>query len=358
MAGRAQALYPRRIGVFRALMLGDLVCATPALRALRQGWPAAHITLVGLPWAAAWAGRLPWVDDFVVFPGWPGLPEREPPPPPVQEAFIRGMRRRRLDLAIQLHGSGDVTHALVKRFGARHTAGFHLPGAEGPARPDETLVPWPAGGHEIERLLAVTDRLGLPRRGLQTDWPLRDEDRRRARALLPFEGRFAIVHVGSQWPSRRWPPERFAAVAERLACQGLAIVLTGVESERALTRAIAERIVSGPVVDLAGRTDLWTMGGLVAEAQLLVGNDTGPAHIAAALGTPSVAVACGSEVARWAPLDAARHRVLWSDHDCRPCSHRQCPTSHECAQAVAVEPVAQAALASVYKEPQHVFFPG
>lgn len=358
MSAREYAMPPSRIAVFRALMLGDLVCATPAFRALRHGWPAAHITLVGLSWAAPWADRLPWVDEFVVFPGWPGLPEREPPHPLVQEAFIDSMRRRRLDLAIQLHGSGDVTRELVKRFGARHTAGFYLPGSERSSRPDETLVPWPARGHEIERLLAVTDRLGLPRRGLQTDWPLRTEDRCRARALLPFEGRFAIVHAGSQWPSRRWPPERFAAVAERLARQGLAIVLTGVDSERALIRSIAERIVTGPVVDLAGHTDLWTLGGLVAEAHLLIGNDTGPTHIAAALGTPSVVVASGSEVERWAPLDTGRHQVFWSDHDCRPCSHRHCPTGHECALAVPVETVGQAALACVDKEHQHVFSPG
>lgn len=349
---------PRRIAVFRALMLGDLVCATPALRALRQGWPGAHITLVGLPWAAPWAARLPWVDDFVAFPGWPGLPEQEPPPSRVRKAFIQSMRRRGLDLAIQLHGSGEVTHALVASFGACHMAGFRPRTEEGAVPHGDGLVPWPGEGHEIERLLSVTDRLGLPRRGLHTDWPLQPEDRRRARALLPFEGRFAIVHAGSQWPSRRWRPERFAAVADGLARKGLSIALTGVASERGLTQSIAQCIGSSAVVDLAGRTDLWTMGGLVAEAQLLIANDTGPAHIAAALGTPSVAVACGSEVARWAPLDGTRHRVLWSDHACRPCSHRCCPTGHECAQAVTVEPVARAALACVDKESQHGLSPG
>ncbi|MGS5087010.1 glycosyltransferase family 9 protein [Hydrogenophaga sp. A37] len=344
---------PRRIAVFRALMLGDLVCATPALRALRSGWPEAHITLVGLPWAAEWAARLPWVNDFEPFPGWPGLPEREVPAPSVRQAFIETMRSRRLDLAIQLHGAGDVVNGLVARFGARHTAGFYRPEAGCPTGDETRFVPWPTEGHEIERLLAVTDRLGLPRCGLQPDWPLQPEDRRRARALLPFAGRFAIVHAGSQLPSRRWLPERFAAVANRLAEQGLAIVLTGSAGERELTRAVAERIGSGRVVDLAGRTNLWTLGGLVAEAQLLVGNDTGLTHIAAALGTPSVVVACGSEVARWAPLDAARHPVFWHPLHCRPCGHRCCPTGHECAHAVAMEPVAQAALAWVDKEPHH-----
>lgn len=344
---------PQRVAVFRALMLGDLLCATPALRAMRHAWPDASITLIGLPWAAQWAQRQRCIDDFEPFPGWPGLPEQEPPTPEVVQAFVGRMRARRFDLAIQLHGSGGLTNALVARWGARHCAGFGVPEPGGPDEDAACFVPWPTQGHEIERLLAMTDRLGVARRGLLPDLPLSLKDHARARALLAFEGRYVVVHPGSQLPSRRWLPERFAAVADRLSQQGLVVVLTGSAHERELTAAVAARMAQRAVVDLAGRTDLWTLGGVLASAALLVSNDTGLSHMAAALGTPSVVVACGSEVARWAPLDHRRHTVLWEDVACRPCSHHTCPVGHVCALAVNVEPVVHAASALLTREQHH-----
>lgn len=339
--------------MFRALMLGDLICATPALRALRAGWPRAHITLVGLPWAAEWAQRMTCVDDFEAFPGWPGLPEQEVPTAAPIEAFLARMRARGLDLAIQLHGSGERTNALVAQFGARQRAGFFNPAAPCPPAGSGCFVPWPAQGHEIERLLAVTDRLGLSRQGQSPDWPLRPEDRHRALSLLPSGGRYVLVHPGAQLPSRRWSPARFAAVADQLAQQGLRIVLTGSAAERELTAAVAAAMQHRPMVDLAGCTDLWTLGGLIACADLLVSNDTGLSHIAAALGTPSVVVACGSDVKRWAPMDATRHRVIWRDLECRPCAHQVCPVGHICAEAIEAPPVARTAIAMLEQETHH-----
>ena len=113
----------RRIVVFRALVLGDMLCATPALRALRAGFPDAHIALVGLPWAAELVRRLRYVDEFIEFPGHPELPERRCSPEALA-AFVAGMRARRFDLAVQLHGSGSVVKPLVASFGAAATAGF------------------------------------------------------------------------------------------------------------------------------------------------------------------------------------------------------------------------------------------
>lgn len=334
---------PQRVAVFRALMLGDLLCATPALRALRAGWPQAEVTLVGLPWAAELAQRLPGVDRFIAFPGWPGLPERPLADLRVLPPFLAQLRARRFDLALQWHGSGTLSNALVAAFGARATAGFTTPGGWCPQADAARYLAWPDAGTEVERLLALCGHLGLPRRGLHLDLPLHDGDRAEAarlRAALPGRA-YALVHPGAQLPSRRWPPERFAAVADGLAADGLAVLLTGTAGEAPLTRAVAAAM-QAPALDLAGRTTLWSLAALVEGAARVVCNDTGVSHLAAALATPSVVVASGGDARRWAPADPRRHRMLWHDLPCRPCSHVHCPQGQACALGVSVAQVRQA----------------
>ena len=326
----------RRIAVFRALMLGDLLCAVPALRTLRHAFPAARITLVGLPWARALAERLSCIDDFIDFPGAPGLPEVECEVRRLP-AFFDEVQSRRFDLALQLHGSGAIVNPLVASFGAQHTAGFANAAAWVPPCDAALFAPWPDSGHEIERLLALTDHLGLPRQGLALEFPVKDADRADLRQIWPDVSfaRYVCVHAGSQLPSRRWDVRRFAAVADAIARRGRTVVLTGSASEAALVAELQAHM-QAPAVNLCGRTTLWTLGALVDGAEAVVCNDTGLSHIAAALQCPSVVIACGSDTRRWAPLDATRHRVLAHELPCRPCAHRQCPTAHECAAAISV----------------------
>jgi ADP-heptose:LPS heptosyltransferase len=328
-----------RIAVFRALQLGDLLTAVPAWRALRAAHRHARITLIGLPWAATLAARLTCIDDFVAFPGHPALPELASDGSALP-AFLAAMRAQRFDLALQMHGSGPVVNDIVRGFGAARCAGFE-PDAASAARAGPGWVTWPARGHEIERLLALTDALGCARRGTHLEFPLQDADRRAVRCRFPElePGSYAVVHPGSQLPSRRWPVERFAAVAAELEQRGLRVVATGTRDEAPLTRAALARCLDG--IDAAGRTSLWEVAALIEGAAVLVANDTGVSHIAAALGTPSVIVSAGADVARWAPLTRSVNRVLAVDVPCRPCSHRVCPTQHECARAVAVDHVVQ-----------------
>jgi ADP-heptose:LPS heptosyltransferase len=332
-----------RVAVFRALMLGDLLCAVPALRALRAGLPRARITLIGLPWARALVQRLPaLIDDCIDFPGWPGLPE-VPCDVRALPDFMAQVQARHFDLALQMHGSGSVVNPLVATFGARHSAGFCGAHAWRPDA-DAALYPkWPESGHEIDRLLQLTDALGLPRRGRHLEFPVQDADRTALRALWPGadEQPYVCVHAGAQLPSRRWPLERFAAVADTLADAGRRVVLTGGAPETELVNALAA-CMRHASVNLVGRTSLWTLGALIEGAERVVCNDTGISHIAAALGRPSVVVSCGADVARWAPLDTSRHRVLWQPMACRPCSYAECPFEHGCARAIEVPQVLHA----------------
>lgn len=336
---------PENIAVFRALQLGDLLCAVPALRALRGAWPAARITLIGLPWARDFAFRLPYVDDFVAFPGFPGLPERAPELARWPD-FLAKLQARHFDLAIQLHGSGRLSNPLVALFGARRLAGFFAPGEWRPESGD--FIPWPEGQPEVRRLLALTEALGCPARGEELELPILPEERRayaELRATLPIGTQgYVCVHAGARLASRRWLPERFAEVADRLAGQGYSVILTGNADEAPLVAEVRARMRAA-AIDLAGHTGLGTLAALVAGAQLVVCNDTGLSHVAAAVGTPSVVVASGSDAERWRPLDRDRHRVFWHPVACRPCRHAECPTGHECAVGVEAGMVAEAALA-------------
>ncbi|HEX8988763.1 MAG TPA: glycosyltransferase family 9 protein [Rhodocyclaceae bacterium] len=338
---------PRRIAVFRALQLGDLLCAVPALRAMRAAWPRARICLIGLPWAADFVSRMPYIDDFIEFPGFPGMPERTPDLA-AWPAYLAEVRKRDFDLAIQMHGCGVLTNALVAAMQASRSAGFFLPGREGPQ--PEIAVPWPQDLPEVRRLLLLTESIGAPSRGEHLELPILPGEAAawvalREELALDAEGAphgYICVHPGARLATRRWPPERFAAVADELAEAGYRIVLTGTMGEGALTAQVAASMAA-EADDLAGRTELGTLAALVAQAELVICNDTGISHVAAAMCTPSVVVCCGADAARWQPLDGGRHQVLWHPVGCRPCAYDACPTDHECATAISASDVVREA---------------
>lgn len=333
----------RRVVVLRALVLGDLICAVPALRAFRGAWPRAHIALMGLPAAREYASRLDCIDEWIPFPGWPGLPEQAPDLAALP-GFLARMQAVGWDLAIQLHGSGERTNPLLALLGARRNAGFHGPGAWVPTPDAGRFLPWSPAGHETQRLLSLCRHLDLPPAGEQLSFPLREDDERHLREAWPGRDAapsYVCLHAGAQLPSRRWPFARFAAVGWALHDAGHTIVLTGTADERALVAALADRLAAFgvPSVDLAGRTSLWSFGALLRGARLLVCNDTGASHVAAALRVPSVVTSCGGEAARWAPADRRLHRVLAKAAPCRPCAFSDCPYGHPCAEALTVSEV-------------------
>ena len=305
-------LRPRSVALFRALQLGDMLCAVPALRALRAALPRARITLVGLPWAAGFAARFRhYVDDFVAFPGYPGLPEQAPDLRSLPD-FLDAMHARRLDLALQMHGDGSRSNGIVALFGARQVAGFCPPGRRD--RVPRRFLPYPGDESEAGRLLRLTEFLGAPARGRHLEFPLHDADWAELRAAgvaLADGAPYVCLHPGARDVRRRWPPECFAAVGDALQKEfGLRVVLTGCAAEQELTRAVAAAMGT-PAIDSASDISIGALAALLARARLLVCNDTGVSHVAAALGLPSVVIFRASEPARWAPEDRDRHRCLW-----------------------------------------------
>lgn len=302
-----------RLAIFRALQVGDMLCAVPALRAIRTALPRARITLVGLPWAAQFVQRFPrYVDEFVTFPGHPAFPEQ-----PVCEAdlegFYAGMRGRSFDLALQMHGSGQVSNRIVAEFGAGAVAGCVAPGSA--AVDPVSFMEYPEQGPEPLRLLRLADFLGAPAIGDHLEFPVTDADERELRdsglaaGLAP--GSYICIHPGARIRDKCWPPERFAEVADALADEfNLRIVLTGSAKEADLTAAVAGQMRNA-AVDTASPQSLGAMAALMSRARLLVCNDTGVSHIAAGLRLPSVVVFSKADMERWAPLDQERHRCIW-----------------------------------------------
>jgi ADP-heptose:LPS heptosyltransferase len=311
---------PRNVVVFRALHLGDLLCAVPALRALRRALPASRITLLGLPSAARFAARFhAYLDDFAPFVGYPGLPEMPTPEPADLFAFFAAMREQRFDLALQLHGSGRVSNGVVRRLSARRVAGYH---PEGTPCPDPaTFLPYPEGEHEIRRNLALVEFLGARAAGRDLEFPLTDADLAEAHALpgvaALVPGTYACLHPGARSANKRWPPERFAAIGNALHAAGLDVVLTGSTQETGITRAVAAEMHRRPL-DTAGPVSIGGLAAIVAGARLVVCNDTGVSHIAAALRVPSVVIFFATDPRRWAPLDRTRHRVVARPGDVPP----------------------------------------
>jgi ADP-heptose:LPS heptosyltransferase len=315
---------PKRIALFRALPgLGDILCTVSAFRAVRAAFPQTEIVLVGLTSVKPLVTRFhQYIDRLLEFPGYPGLPE-QPIQPQKIAAFFQLAQNEQFDLAIQMHGNGIITNPITMLLGARCNAGFFLPDQY---CPDENcFLPYLAEESEVQRYLQLLEFLGIPLQGTQLEFPIREEDRQALREIDAVKelakGEYICIHPGASTPDRRWQPEEFAAVADAItslsfanAAKGLRIVLTGSASEVKLTQKVAS-LMKSPSLNLAGKTNLGALAVLLQDSGLLICNDTGVSHLAAALQVKSVVIFTKSDPLRWAPLDRDRHRVVCAVKD-------------------------------------------
>jgi ADP-heptose:LPS heptosyltransferase len=300
----------KKIIVFRALQLGDMLCAIPAIRALRSAYPEAEITLAGLPWAASLPGRFPrYLDKFIHFPGYPGLPEQGLNPQAFT-SFLSAVQSANFDLAFQMQGNGSVVNPMVELFNAKYTAGYYI---EGHYHPDNGLfLRYPDFGSEIERHIALMEYLGIPSKGTDLEFPLapEDEDDLLAAGLGDLErDTYVCIHPGSRGSWRQWPAAYFAEMADYCAEQGLDVVLTGTKDELEIVEDVRRKMKYTPLV-AAGKTSLGAVALLIRDAYLLVSNCTGVSHIASAMKTPSIVISMDGEPDRWAPLNREIHYVI------------------------------------------------
>ncbi|WP_329106618.1 glycosyltransferase family 9 protein [Micromonospora sp. NBC_01699] len=323
MIGRVRDLVPdvERIAVLRANALGDFIFALPALEALRAGYPHAELVLIGAPWHAGLLADRPGpVDRVLVVPPAEGIrtagPDEPAPSSAAMADFLSAARRERFDLALQMHGGGGNSNPIVAGLGARVTAGLRAEGAPELDRWLRYVFYQP----EVFRYLEVAGLVGVSPATVSPRLHVTPADLAEARSVLgePDRPRIAL-HPGASDPRRRWPAERFAEVADRLVADGYDVFVTGTSQERDLAGQVVDA-ARVPLRSLAGELSLGGLLGFFTGCAVVIANDTGPVHVAAAVGTPTVGIFWVGNLINCATPLRARHRPIgsWTIH-CPEC---------------------------------------
>jgi ADP-heptose:LPS heptosyltransferase len=302
----------QRIAVLRGGGLGDLMFAVPAIDALKARYPRARITLLGTPLHAALLTDRPGpVSDVEILPVAPGIREGTADPLAVEEFFDR-MVARGFDLAVQIHGGGRNSNPFLLRLGARHTIGTRTPDAAALER----TIPYVYYQHEVFRALEVAGLAGAEPRILEPRIAVRAEELDDAARLAPGAGPLVTLHPGATDPRRRWPAESFAAVAALAAADGARVLVVGDEGDipaaQEILRTGRRQAPEASITSLAGKLDLGQLAGVLAASTVVVGNDSGPRHLAQAVGTPTVGVYWIGNVINAGAMGRALHRVHFS----------------------------------------------
>jgi heptosyltransferase-2 len=330
-----------RILVRATNWVGDAVMSLPALRALRERFPAAKISILAKPWVGDLYGREPFCDELIPYTA-NDLPSKW--------AAGRALASRDFDCAILLQNAFE---AAAVAFAAR------IPERIGYARDGRSLlltraIPVPAAGsippHERFYYLELLHRAGI----LDT-LPESDAIRLEGAAAACEAGLARFHKVGWEQPvigvspgaaygtAKRWLPERFADAANRVAGElGAAVAIFGSKTERELCETVAASITA-PVKNFAGETALGEFIELAAACRVYLTNDSGAMHIASALGLPTVAIFGATNHITTGPTGALA-RVIREDVECSPCLKRECPIDHRCMTRVDAVRVAETAL--------------
>lgn len=300
----------RRIAVLRGGGLGDLMFAMPAIAALKARYPDAEITLLGMPGhAALLEGRPGPVSSVLELPFSPGVRPGGEDPLAV-ERFFGGVRGS-FDLAVQLHGGGRNSNPFLLRLDARHTIGTRTPDAVGLER----TIPYVYYQHEVFRALEVVGLAGAVPVDLEPRVQVIPDEVERA-ADLTGDRAVIALHPGATDPRRRWPSSSFADVAVRAAADGCEVLVVGDATDAAtadeIVRLALDEHPTADVRSLAGRLSLGELAGVLDRSAVMVGNDSGPRHLAQAVGTPTVGVYWIGNVINAGALGRTLHRVHFS----------------------------------------------
>src|SRR5690242_6018820 len=338
----------RRILVRATNWVGDAVMSIPALEALRERYPGARISILARPWVAGLYGREPFCDELIPYEaprGWRGLGEKH--------RLAAELRRRRFDAAILLQNAFEAA-ALVRWAGIPVRIGY---ARDGRGWLLTHPIPTPLEGETPRHQRFYYLEL-LKRARLIDSYPLDGAIRLYGATAAAAVGRERLQRIfgarriigvspgAAYGGAKRWLPERFADAALKVARErGAGVAVFGSKEEAPICEIVSGRIQAGGVdsASLAGSTALGEFIEMTAACDVFLTNDSGPMHIASALGVPTVVVFGATDEMATGPT-GEHSRIVREPVDCSPCLLRECPIDHRCMTRVSAERVAQTAL--------------
>jgi lipopolysaccharide heptosyltransferase II len=345
--------HARSVLCVRLDAMGDVLMTAPALRALREAVPDRRVTLLASPSGAEAAALLPWADEVIVYEApWMKASARRANSEP-DFAMIERLRRARFDAAaiFTVYSQNPLPSALLC-----YLAGIPLRLAHCRENPYQLLTDWVAEPeperlirHEVRRQLDLVSAVGCRAADERLAIRVPAGARRCVGAWLEAQGLdegrpWVAIHPGSTAPSRRYPPDSYAEVARGLVRDhGVRVVFTGGAWERDEVERVRSGMAGAPSLSLAGELELGELAALLERASLLVSNNSGPVHVAAAVGTPVVDLYAltNPQHTPW----GVPHRVLNHDVPCKYCYKSLCPEGHhDCLRLVSPGLVVDAAV--------------
>ena len=342
-----------RVAVVRLGHIGDVLHSIPLLRSLKRQRPDISVDMIVGPWVGELVRRSCAADGVIEYAPHVLQYHRGR----LQQclsiggeiSFLRQLRQKHYDVVL-CTSLTELIHEVMRE--ALHPSlwiGVRPAGASMESSPEISEVAFDSGMYEAVWVSSFLARMGLSVEEARLEYPVTPEGDAVAekwmRDLALEKGSFAMLAVGAGWPGKCWPPERFAEMADWLySFRGLKVVLTGSAEEKDLSAAVLRHAKTSPL-DLVGKMTLEGLASLLKQALLLVCNDCGALHIAAAVGTPTVSLFGPTEPSKWAPV-GGQHVALRADYSCTGCWYwhprARCLHDGECMKRIALADVQRA----------------
>lgn len=316
--------------------IGDAILTTPAISVLRNNFHKAKISILAKPYVSEVFKENPDIDEIIPYEG---LGSKK------GFVLINELRKRRFDLAVLFQNAFEA--ALISFLsGIPVRLGYATDGRAFLLRPSIKIRPETKKKHHLDYYLDLLSEAGFNTERGPLVLNLKEGERMWAIDLLKKEGwneddRLVGINPGATYgKAKRWYPERFASLADRIIKEDVKVILFGGPKETAIVEEIKKKMVSRPIF-VTGNTSVRELASLIERCSVFVSNDTGPMHMAAALKVPVVALFGSTDMNITGPI-GEKHRVIWKKVECSPCFLRECPKDFRCMNLITVDEVVDA----------------